>query len=549
MWNRSAADEFGRLAQGIKGRVKATDTIRFIHKHEIPADRFKDVTYIKFVCTIRTEKKDPYRTRATMGGNLINYPEDVGTPTANMLLVKIFLNSVISTKGAKFANADIANFYLMTPLKRPEYAKIRLSDIPEEIIVEYNLKEKATSDGWVYIKVIRGMYGLPQSGSLGHDLLERRLNAEGYFQSKIVPGLWKHEVRPIQFVLVVDDFGIKYIRNEDLDHLVQSIKKHYDVTVDREGREYLKTELDWDYKNRKVHLSMKPYLEKALRQFDNLVPTQRRDSPYPHVEPKYGAKQQFADYDTSKRVGKDEQTHVQKVTGKFNYYSRAVDPTMLCPLSALAAQQSKPTENTMQRTQHFLDYAATQEPAVTTYRASDMVLAIHSDAGYLNEEDARSRAGGHHFLSEDVPSPPNNGAIHNEASIIKAVMSSAAEAEMGALYTNARKGVEERNILEEMGHKQPPTPIQTDNSTAEGIINSRVQPKRTKAMDMRFHWLRDRGVNQQQFRFYWRPGSLQRADYYTKHHSPAHHRQMRGEILSPYKVVMDLREHMQKVKK
>ncbi len=189
-----------------------------------------------------------------MGGNLINYPEDVGTPTANMLLVKILLNSIISTKGARFANADIANFYLMTLLKRPEYAKIRLSDIPEEIITEYKLHEKATSDGWVYIKVVRGMYGLPQAGSLGHDLLERRLNVEGYFQSKIVPGLWKQEVRPIQFILVVDDFGIKYIRNEDLDHLIQSIKKHYDVTVDTEGREYLKIELDWDYKNRKVHL-------------------------------------------------------------------------------------------------------------------------------------------------------------------------------------------------------------------------------------------------------------------------------------------------------
>eukprot|EP00804_Cyclotella_cryptica_P002223 CCRYP_018253-RA/>CCRYP_018253-RA protein AED:0.45 eAED:0.43 QI:0/0/0/1/0/0/2/0/219 len=111
----------------------------------------------------------------------------------------------------------------------------------------------------------------------------------------------------------------------------------------------------------------------------------------------------------------------------------------------------------MKRVQQFLDYAATQEPAVTTYRASDMVLAIHSDVGYLNKENARSRAGGHHFISEDVPNPPNNGAIHNEASIIKVVMSSAAEAEMGALYTNARKGVEIRNILEEMGHKQPPT--------------------------------------------------------------------------------------------
>ncbi len=68
--------------------------------------------------------------RATMGGNLIKYPDNVGTPTANLLLVKIFLNSIISTHGAKFAGADLTNVYLMTPLKRPEYAKIKLSDIP-----------------------------------------------------------------------------------------------------------------------------------------------------------------------------------------------------------------------------------------------------------------------------------------------------------------------------------------------------------------------------------------------------------------------------------
>jgi len=145
----------------------------------------------------------------------------------------------------------------------------------------------------------------------------------------------------------------------------------------------------------------------------------------------------------------------------------------------------------MRQVQHFLDYAATKEPAVTTYRASDMVLAIYSGTGYLNEEGARSRAGGHHFLSENVASPSNNRAIHTEASILKAVMSSAAEAEMGALYTNARKGVEERNILRVMRHPQPPNPVQTDNSTGEGIIHLRVQPKRTKAMYMRFHWLRD----------------------------------------------------------
>jgi hypothetical protein len=85
------------LAQG-RGKIKGTDTIQFIHKNEIPADRLKDLTYIKFVCNVQTEKKDPYRTRAMMGGNLINYPDDVGTPTANLLLIKIFLNSVILTK-------------------------------------------------------------------------------------------------------------------------------------------------------------------------------------------------------------------------------------------------------------------------------------------------------------------------------------------------------------------------------------------------------------------------------------------------------------------
>jgi hypothetical protein len=84
-------------------------------------------------------------------------------------------------------------------------------------------------------------------------------------------------------------------------------------------------------------------------------------------------------------------------------------------------------------------------------------------------------------------------------------MSSAAEAEIGALYLNAREAVYLRQILAEMGHPQPPTPIQTDNTTAEGLVNHRIKPKQTKAMDMRFHWLRNR-EQQQQFRFYWRPG-------------------------------------------
>ena len=120
------------------------------------------------------------------------------------------------------------------------------------------------------------------------------------------------------------------------------------------------------------------------------------------------------------------------------------------------------------------------------------VVRILFVVSYLSEPEARSRAGGHFFMSNNAPVPPNNGAILNVAQIIKNVMSSATEAELGALYIMAKEAVYMRLILKEMGHKQPATPIQTDNSTAEGVVNSKLTPKRTKAMDMRFYWLRDR---------------------------------------------------------
>ena len=209
IWTTAGANEFGRLAQGVGGRIDGTNTIFFVHKNEIPQDRLKDVTYIKFVASICTEKDDPYRIRATLSGNLIHYPDDVGTPTADLLLIKIFLNSVISSDGAKFATADLSNFYLMTPLKQPEYGRVKMMDIPDKIINKYKLHDKAI-DGWVYFKVMRGMYGLPQAGPNSHDKLEECLNKEGYYKSPLVHALWKHKTCTTQFVLIINDFGIKY---------------------------------------------------------------------------------------------------------------------------------------------------------------------------------------------------------------------------------------------------------------------------------------------------------------------------------------------------
>ncbi len=98
-------------------------------------------------------------------------------------------------------------------------------------------------------------------------------------------------------------------------------------------------------------------------------------------------------------------------------------------------------ERTKEILTQLLDYCATQEEAIITYSASKMILAVHSDAGYCNEKKLRSQVGGHFPLSNNDEFPPNNGAILTVATVIKAVMSSAVEAELGALYLNAKEAV------------------------------------------------------------------------------------------------------------
>ena len=113
---------------------------------------------------------------------------------------------------------------------------------------------------------------------------------------------------------------------------------------------------------------------------------------------------------------------------------------------------------------------------------------------------------------------------------MREVLSSAAEAELAALFHNGKEACPIRICLEELGHPQPPTAMITDNSTAFGIANDTVKQKRSKAIDMRFYWIRDR-VRQGHFHVYWKRGSLNRADYFTKHHPASHHQQIRSSYL------------------
>ena len=161
IWGHGYGNKIRRLAQGMKERVEGTNTMHFIHRHEVPRDRLKNVMYGKINCNYREGKVEQNRVRLTKGGDRINYPGDVGTPTSDLLTVKVLINIVISNPGVAWFTMDTRNFYLNTAMARKEYLRPKLSGMPDNAIEEYGLRKKATTDGYVYVADSKGMYGLP----------------------------------------------------------------------------------------------------------------------------------------------------------------------------------------------------------------------------------------------------------------------------------------------------------------------------------------------------------------------------------------------------
>jgi hypothetical protein len=126
---------------------------------------------------------------------------------------------------------DIKNYYLGTPLPRFEYIKMPLSGFLEEIIQKYNLNALAV-DGWVYIEIRKGMYGLKQADLLANQLLQTCLAPFGYYSARHTPGLWLHRTRPISFTLIVDDFAVKYVGKHHVEHLRNALLRTYELTTD-----------------------------------------------------------------------------------------------------------------------------------------------------------------------------------------------------------------------------------------------------------------------------------------------------------------------------
>jgi hypothetical protein len=314
---------------------------------------------------------------------LIDYPGDVAASTADITMAKLVWNSVISTDNAQFMGMDIKNFYLNMPMDRPEYMRIHLRHIPDEIIEEYGLLELA-HEGFVYIEINKGMYGLLQSSILANKLLAKHLAHDGYFQCRHTPGLWSHTFCPICFALVVDDFGVKYGGCEHAEHLLQALCRNYEaVSCNWNGELFCGITLKWNYDNRTVDLSMQKYIEATLCRFQHSAPAKLQYTPHPCNKPQYGAKVQMTEEaDNTPRLDKETVKHIQQIVGTLLYFAQAVDTTLLIPLSVIASEQSKATEHTLEKVNQLLGYCATNLNPILQYYASGMQLCVHSDASH-----------------------------------------------------------------------------------------------------------------------------------------------------------------------
>ncbi len=192
------------------------------------------------------------------------------------------------------------------------------------------------------------MYGLPQAGILANKLLKKHLATHGYFKQPHSPGLFSHESHPIWFNLAVDDFGIKYIGKDTLQHLYNSLRAEaYDIVEDRASDLYCGINLKWNYAKGYVDLFMPTYVMKQLTRYSHPTSIKPQHCPFAPNSITYGKNNQAPNPTNNSPLLDDSgKKRIQQVVGSFLYYAQAVDPTILMALSGIATQQSAPTRNT-----------------------------------------------------------------------------------------------------------------------------------------------------------------------------------------------------------
>jgi hypothetical protein len=236
------------------------------------------------------------------------------------------LNSVILCKGAQFSTINIKNFYLDTPMVDPEYVCIKITDIPKEFILEYDLAGKEVHNGWIYFEIQCGCYSLCQAGILANNLLCGRLENEGSYKAATTPGLWKQKWQPIQFSLTVNDFCMEYVCIKYFNHLLVVLQQYHQVQINMAGNKIAGLNAQWVFPSKRVPINMKSYVNDLLLSLNRPMPKKPQLLSFTATPIAYGQKTQCTpDKDTLAPLLPECIKRVQKIIWSLLYHAQAVD--------------------------------------------------------------------------------------------------------------------------------------------------------------------------------------------------------------------------------
>ena len=519
-------------------RLLDSSTLLAVHRSSVPATisptYFNPQVKEKLASADGDQYVD-YRVRGTYGGNNDTYAGPRSSQTADYATVKLLLNSVVSdivhkNPNTRFATADMVDYYLGTPLEDPNaYVLIEADTVGDQLIDLYHLNDYVYTNKhgkrMITFRLAKAMYGYPAAGLLSFKRLKTALEAADFYEHPIVDCLFLHKTRSIVFALIVDDMGIKFDNEDDLQYLLSTITPHWKVKLDRSGTKFLGMTLQWTYDIPlpEVTLSAPTTIPDALAKFCKHKHMKGKSTPSPYAQIHYGSKVLDAPIDDDAPAPPGSALYVQEVTGTLGHHSRVIDYALLEAVTSIARTQASPTVDTMNRVEHLLQYVFSHQNHGITFVASDMIVTAHTDASYQSIPFSRSKLGGVHYCSNKNDPPTKvNGFFSVKSKIIPIVCAGASDAEYGAAFTNCQDAYFFRIVADALGYPQPPTPIYIDNDIARGIGDRTVKVKRSRSIEKCFHWLRDR-VSFKDFELRRVSTKDNVADYFTKSVTPQRH--------------------------
>ena len=472
LWIKCDVEEWHRLLQ---------NTARPIYRSEIPKGEVISY-YSKQVkeklIKVDDEEYIDARVRGTYGGDRCNYKGPTSCNTAEYPLIKTLLSATLHDvkfidSDTRFVNIDATDFYIFTPLEEPAYMGVPVKEIPQEIVIEYDLMKRA-HNGMVYFKIVQSMWGHPVAGRLANKHLFKTIEPEGYYEDNLVPCLLKHKTKPTIGAVVVDDIGLKVRCKEDVMHLVNAIEKVWKIKINWLGDKYVGMDLKWNYnpENPELDISSDIRVPDALKRF---YPGQTlKGADTPGIETTGWTMNSNKEIITVEEPDPEpvpEKTKfVQELTGTSSHLGRVVRHDILPAVNDIAKTQAAPTTKTMAQVDRLSNYMARYPKGSLKFKATDMILRCHYDSSL--RPHGRHKAGGviYHANASDPPEK-----IGNIVDIIcktpPNAVASIAEGEYCSQLINGQTAYWHRVILEQMGYKQPPTVLYGDNTTAVGIAN------------------------------------------------------------------------------